>query len=129
MDALIALLLAASAAEPALAGGPDMVRERTVRCECQSQSNRDRHPRGERSAPAPRDTADDEATRRETAALSVGDPIRLEPSFFNTPLAGGVGGEAHGPRVIDRHGVVIVQGRYAPRSASAAAAARGLPRS
>ena len=42
--------------------------------------------------------------------LRVGDPIILEPGFFDTPLSGGVGGQT-GPIIIEHRGIIVIDGQ------------------
>lgn len=55
-----------------------------------------------------------ECERDDRQPLRVGDPITLEPGFFDTPLSGGVGGQT-GPIIIEHRGIIVLDrqaGRY-----------------
>jgi hypothetical protein len=115
METLIALSLLLASGDPALAGGPlaDDPRERIEHLD-DRRTVPPVYGRGERA--------------RTDDAVRAGDPVRLNASFFATPLAGGVERPAS-LRIYSGRGVIVIApGATAPVSAGQAAAALGLPR-
>jgi len=112
MSLILALTLIVSHPETLL-GGPSYVEETRTGHQYSEFSHSETY----RSEHIERLPCQNRCEREVIPPLRVGDPIVLEPGFFDTPLSGGVGGQT-GPIIIEHRGIIVIDGHAGRYGAS-----------